>query len=81
MLRTLSVTNSVFLKPHHQCTSSFFVKNLHFKYENFEQLWEEAVTEHWDNFLSSSLHTILPENISSFKSDGAAFSTSESACL
>jgi hypothetical protein len=59
-----------------------FFKNLHFKYENFEQLWEEVVTEHWDNFLSSSLHAILPENILSFKSgDGAAFSTSEFASL
>jgi hypothetical protein len=58
-----------------------FCKDSHFKYENFEQLLEEVVTEHWDNFLSLSLHIILPENISSLKFDGAAFSTSESASL
>jgi hypothetical protein len=47
MLRTLFyLFHSFFSSNLSHMHVILYCKNLHFKYDNFEQLWEEVVTEH-----------------------------------
>ena len=48
-----------------------YEKNLHFIYDNSEQLRLEDVLEHCDKSFSSPLQSMLPENITSVLPDGA----------
>ena len=55
--------------------------HLHFMYDNSEQLFFEAVIEHWDKFFSPPLQSIVPENTASLLFGGTAFWTRELSFL